>query len=531
MSQKKSAILYVRVSTEKQDDGYSPEHQEEQLRRYCQQNNLEVVALFREDHSAKTFDRPKFQKMLEDVKKKRLIANILLFLKWDRFSRNASDAYVMISQLNKLGIEPRAIEQPLDLEIPEQKFLLALYLTAPEVENDRRSLNILAGMRKAMRAGRYMGNAPYGYKNIRIERNKAIIVPDPDKSKLLITAYEMMATGLYQIDELRRIMDGKGLKLKKTQFWWILRNPVYIGRIAVAAYKGEPAEIVVAEHEPIITEALFHEVQVALDGRKRVQYSTALCQKEELPLRGFLICPQCGKNMSGSASKGRSARYYYYHCTMGCPERVKAGEVNDRFMALLKGISAHKKVFKSFELIMQDAHGKGKKQAGSEVVAVTRELETVSKRLSNAQMLMLDGSLDADEYKGIKSKLGPEKERLEAKLATLNNRRDDESEAVSFGVYFLSNFDELFTSAGLSLKRRIIGSVFPEKLVYEKGQHRTAISGGTQSLITALGAAPSENKTGGTKNFGRLFGVVEDSGFEPLTSCMPCKEIQFSNFF
>ena len=61
-------------------------------------------------------------------------------MKWDRFSRNAGDAYQMINILRKLGVEPQAIEQPLDLSVPENKMMLAFYLAAPEVENDIRAL-------------------------------------------------------------------------------------------------------------------------------------------------------------------------------------------------------------------------------------------------------------------------------------------------------------------------------------------------------------------------------------------------------
>jgi site-specific DNA recombinase len=52
----------------------------------------------------------------------------------------------MINQLNRNGVEPQAIEQPLDLTIPENKMMLAFYLAVPEVENDRRSLNVFHGM-------------------------------------------------------------------------------------------------------------------------------------------------------------------------------------------------------------------------------------------------------------------------------------------------------------------------------------------------------------------------------------------------
>lgn len=66
----------------------------------------------------------------------------------------------MISLLRSLGVEPQAIEQPLDLSVPENKMMLAFYLAAPEVENDRRALNTTNGMRRARKEGRWMGPAP-----------------------------------------------------------------------------------------------------------------------------------------------------------------------------------------------------------------------------------------------------------------------------------------------------------------------------------------------------------------------------------
>ncbi|UPQ75714.1 hypothetical protein [Chryseobacterium nepalense] len=58
-----------------------------------------------------------------------------------------------------------AIEQPLDISITENKMMLAIYLAALEVENDRRALNTYYGMRRAKKEGRLMGRAPYGYVN------------------------------------------------------------------------------------------------------------------------------------------------------------------------------------------------------------------------------------------------------------------------------------------------------------------------------------------------------------------------------
>src|SRR5262245_42765339 len=128
----KRAIIYTRVSTDEQADrGYSLGHQEEQLRKYCDIKQIEIVEHFQDDASAKTFNRPEFQRAVDFVRKNKKRVDQLLFIKWDRFSRNISEAYKMIDALSALGVECNATEQWLDLTIPENKLLLAIYLATP----------------------------------------------------------------------------------------------------------------------------------------------------------------------------------------------------------------------------------------------------------------------------------------------------------------------------------------------------------------------------------------------------------------
>ncbi|MEO6522085.1 MAG: recombinase family protein [Mucilaginibacter sp.] len=90
----KIADLYIRVSTDEQaDKGYSQRSQEEVLRKYCEINKISIRKTIFEDHSAKTFIRPQWQELLINLKKHRYKIDLLLFTKWDRFSRNAPDAY------------------------------------------------------------------------------------------------------------------------------------------------------------------------------------------------------------------------------------------------------------------------------------------------------------------------------------------------------------------------------------------------------------------------------------------------------
>jgi DNA invertase Pin-like site-specific DNA recombinase len=415
-NKRQKAILYVRVSTDEQAErGHSLANQEEKLRSYCAQHGIDIAGFYREDHSAKTFERPQFTLMLESMRKNKGSANLLLFLKWDRFSRNAPEAYGMIHALKKLGVEPQAIEQPLNLEIPENKIMLAIYLTSGEVENDRRSLNTIAGMRRAMKEGRWMCGAPKGYRNSRDQDNKPCIVPGKDADTIR-WAFGRIATGSYHIAEVWKMAKEKGLKTCRNGFFHIVRNPVYMGKVAIQAYKDEPAMLVDGKHEPLISARLFYEVQEVLDGKKKPRIPARANKLEEIPLRGFLLCPKCERVLTGSGSKGNGGTYFYYHCTGGCKERVKASIVNDAFLGMLRSITINEGALKIFELALADACASSREDTEKEQVKVAGEIETYKKRLSHIQTLMMDGELEPADYRAMKAKLEPEIARLERQM-------------------------------------------------------------------------------------------------------------------
>ena len=68
----KIADLYIRVSTEEEaDKGYSQREQEERLRKYCELFSIQIRSVIYEDHSAKSFNRPQWKKLLADLKKEK----------------------------------------------------------------------------------------------------------------------------------------------------------------------------------------------------------------------------------------------------------------------------------------------------------------------------------------------------------------------------------------------------------------------------------------------------------------------------
>src|SRR6185312_13894197 len=456
---KQRAILYSRVSTDEQNNGYSPADQKERLLKYCENNDIEMVAFYHDDESGKTFNRPQWLNIMNYLKKNSNSVDLLIFIKWDRFSRNIAEAYITIKALQKFGVEPQAIEQPLNFEIPEQKIMLAIYLAAPEVDNDRRALNVFHGMRRAKKEGRWLGHFPKGYINTRDEKNKPIIIPEGGFQEAIIKkAFSEFSTGLFNIEELRRKLHKEGLKLTKNAFANILRNKLYIGKIFIHAYKDEPAQWVEGIHQGIIDENIFYEVQDVLTGRKRNIPNKIQTVRDELPLRGYLECPRCGRSLTGSASTGRSGeKFYYYHCSKGCKERIKAIETNDEFAKKFKIIQLNSDVV---ELFMKSLKNKLKSNNGVnkvEVEKVSKEIEKNKTRLKNAQLLMLDGDLNPSEYKEMKVKLEGELIHLTIDENKLRLNTTSHEKLIDTCQKVVQSLDIAYDKADSTIKQRIIG--------------------------------------------------------------------------
>ena len=79
----KRAVIMSRVSSDEQAKGFSLGVQFEQLTNYCKRKDIEVVAHYKEDHSAKNFNRPEFQNFLRFAKKNKKTIDYLLVTTWD----------------------------------------------------------------------------------------------------------------------------------------------------------------------------------------------------------------------------------------------------------------------------------------------------------------------------------------------------------------------------------------------------------------------------------------------------------------
>ena len=98
-----TAVIYARYSSDSQREA-SIEGQLRDRKDYAEKNGITVVGTYIDRaYSAKTDDRPDFQRMIKDSGKK--IFDVVLVWKLDRFARNRYDSARYKTQLKKNGVK------------------------------------------------------------------------------------------------------------------------------------------------------------------------------------------------------------------------------------------------------------------------------------------------------------------------------------------------------------------------------------------------------------------------------------------
>jgi site-specific DNA recombinase len=264
----------------------------------------------------------------------------------------------------------------------------------------------------------------------------------------------------------------KGLDCAKANYYVLIRNPFYCGKISLPAYKDEQEQVVKGIHEPIISEELIEQVQRVMDGKRR-NWPLKQNAREEFPLRGHLICTRCGSKLTGSSSKGNGGKYFYYHCNPKCGERFKAEEANELFAKKLKEITFNEVSLSVLERFSYSLYQNGGIGAQEEIEKLKTEIEKNRERLSNAQEMLLDKTLDPTDFKAIKSRYETTVYELEKRLRNISLEGNELDDYIRYGRLFSRSMDQFYLEGTLSVKQQLVGSMFPEKLIFENKTYRT----------------------------------------------------------
>ncbi|HDD0697472.1 TPA: recombinase family protein [Staphylococcus aureus] len=320
---------YIRVSTERQVEGYSIEGQITQIEQYCQFNGYELVDIYADRGiSGKSMNRPELQRMLNDAKNGKL--DCVMVYKTNRLARNTSDLLTIVEELHRQNVEFFSLSERMEVKNSTGKLMLQILASFSEFERNTILENIYNGQHQRALKGYYQGNLLLGYNNI--PDNKKELMINQHEANIVKYIFESYAKG-HGYRKIANALNHKGYVTKKgnpfsiNSITYILVNPFYIGKIQFAKYKdwnekrrkglNDKPIIADGKHPPIISQELWDKVQ---SRKKQVSQKPQVHGKGTNLLTGIIHCPQCGAPMAASNTTntlkdGTKKRIRYYSCS------------------------------------------------------------------------------------------------------------------------------------------------------------------------------------------------------------------------
>lgn len=345
---------YIRVSSEKQVDGYSLDAQRKAIEGYvAARGDGELIRVYIDGgESAKTvMNRDQFLEMRRDASNQKFDA--LVVHKFDRLNRNRMDAMSVKTLLrHDYGIKVFSATEPSeDQDGPMGALVEGILESVADWFSRNLAAEVHKGRLEKAEQGIYQSTyRPYGY----LPDKDLGLIPHPDEAPVVRWLFDEYATGAYSYYALSKILNDQGILTPTNRPWdkaalaRLLTNPVYAGKIRYQAkltkpdgsrdYYG-PTVILDAKHEALVNEELFNAVQ-EIAKLRNTQFADLIRKTRNLPranLLGTVYCADCLlalgnepppneyygrmyiKRMVRKNAKGHDVEYLYYTCWQNHP--------------------------------------------------------------------------------------------------------------------------------------------------------------------------------------------------------------------
>ena len=472
-------IVYIRVSTKEQTEGYSLDSQEKACREFCEKQGWEVVKVFREEgESAKTADRTQLIELLKFCGENKGKTDILLVHKLDRIARQSSDHHAIRATLSRYHVVLRSVTEPID-ETSQGKFMENIYSAVAQLDNDVRAERSKSGLVERVRQGLWAWKAPIGYRNT--EQGLEI---DEGKAPLVKKAFEVFAQGNTTVKQLALKMSKwglrteKGKKIRPQMVSQLLRNKLYIGIIEVAKWNFIKDGL----HEKLVDPKTFYQVQEILEGKSSTSVAR-LVNNPDFPLKNVAVCHKCGKRLTGSWSKGRNSRYPYYHCVCGAV-RVTKNTLEALFLAYLKNIKPNLQFRRLFAEVFMDVWRTKQHDATKSVTALEKELVSLKESKTKLIQKNLDGILSDADIRDSLDRLNGQITVKEIERSEYREREVDVDQLLALAEGLFENVAVIWMEVPFQYKQSFQRLLFPKGLLVDEKTIGTAELGLPFSLNT-----------------------------------------------
>jgi hypothetical protein len=305
----------------------------------------------------------------------------------------------------------------------------------------------------------------------------------------------MLCPGTYTADEVRRWLNDNKLKITKNTFLRCVRNPVYIGKIRTGAWKKEPSQNVMGLHPPLVSETIFHRANDILEGRRRnMKFHD---DKSDLyPLKGFLKCPEHDKTLTAYACRSHTGKLHHYYlcCKDRCTQRHRIQDVHESIEEILSDISYSAQVVNLYRKALEKLFEKDNYQRKDEIQKTKKELERLELRKSNLQNDLMDRVITSHDYQDMKGRVDKDIVLIKDKLTELQQEVSPFRIYIQKEVPILENLLEYYRKSDGTTKKKILNTIFAEKLIVVNGKVRAPIFTDPIKLMLRISKSISNSK-------------------------------------
>lgn len=510
----KNCVIYTRVSSKEQKDGFSLETQLEENRQGCEKADFNVLEYFGGVYeSAKTDERNEFNRMLKYIKNSKIKIDYIVVSDATRFSRSGANAIYIAEQLRKENVSIYTVNCPADTQTATGKMQQNMQFIIAQFDSDLKREKIVANSRQMLLQGYWCAKAPIGYSQLtkRKRQNQDLperqIIKVNETGKLIRKAFMWKYHEKISNTEILYRLEKLGLKLRKQKMSEIFSNPFYCG---ILTHNWLNNEVVEGKHEKLISREIFLAVNNIKSRAVKWKHGTDFTN---VPLKNFMRCSDCGTNFVGYLVKRKNL--YYYKCNkLGCKNNRSANDLHTAFITDLQSVTIQERYLEPIKTEFINFYSQLSEESGVQLEALKTRLNEVEKSIEALEERYAIGKLEDEIY--LKFHLKYKKERAEIckeiDKATFENSNLEKR--VNKYLALLSNPALLWERSGYVEKMEFQKLLFPYGLVYDREirTYRTPQINPVVAYFNELVRTLEGKQIGDKANFNTLSPYVPPTG-------------------
>lgn len=477
----KPAVIYCRVSDTKggkRGDGLRS--QETACREFARYANYRVDAVFTDDISGSVVKRDGMDEMLDFLKKYRDMGYTVLIDAIDRFARDVRGHWDLRDLLREAG--GKLASPKMEFKDDADSVMVEnIHATFAQHFRQKNTETTLRRMQSRILSGYFVFQAPVGYKYQSVRGQGRMLFPDEPVASVVREALELYASGTLenQAAVMRWLQDNPLFPKDRTgivrhnRVGQLLRQCAYAGMV-----DGPSWQIPMRKglHEPLISFEMFQRIQGRLNGATYMPRKRNV--NEDFPLRGFVMCGDCGTPLTACWSTGRKAKHPYYLCPNkrgGCPsygKSIKRDVLEGEFVTLLRSLTPSETLFRLATRMFKDLWTRRLSQAQDHGKALAAKLANVERDTAKLLERVLDANLPSviTAYENRIAALEKEKLLIREKIAQSGQPRANHDKTLRTALEFLSNPWKLWDSGQLEMRRMVLKLAFGGRLDYRRNE-------------------------------------------------------------